>query len=84
MSKSGQRLTIGTVMRIDEVLAEVHALLANEMIAGTATRRVREAEQKLHDLRNEFAALAGLGFRLAFRLKDNDERRQRPNRALNH
>lgn len=54
-----------TAVWMDEQLGQIHTLLAREMIRGTATSAVEAAEQKLHDLRNEFAALTGLGFRFA-------------------
>ncbi len=54
-----------TAVWLDAQLGQIHSLLAGEMIRGTATAAVEAAEQKLHDLRNEFAALTGLGFRFA-------------------
>jgi hypothetical protein len=54
-----------TAAWMDTQLAEIHTLLARELLRGTATAAVQAAEQKLHDLRNEFAALTGLGFRFA-------------------
>jgi len=54
-----------TAIWLDEQLGEIHTLLARELLRGTATAAVEAAEQKIHDLRNEFAALTGLGFRFA-------------------
>ncbi len=59
------RITPQVAVRIDALIGEAHMLLARELLGGTATERVAQAEQKLHDLRNEFAALTGLGFRFA-------------------
>ncbi len=58
-------LSIESVIEIDEAIAEVHGLLIKELFAGAADPVIHEAEQKLHDLRNRFAALTGLGFRFA-------------------
>ena len=54
-----------TAIWLDDQLGEIHTLLAHELLQGTATPGVEAAEQKLHDLRNEFAGLTGLGFRFA-------------------
>ena len=58
-------LSTQTVIEIDTAIEQVHLLLVKEILAGTATPAVEQAEQKLHDLRNHFAALTGLGFRFA-------------------
>ncbi len=58
-------ITTQAAIKIDSLIAEAHTLLAKELLGGSATERVAQAEQKLHDLRNEFAALTGLGFRFA-------------------
>lgn len=65
MTGECQVLSIQSVIEIDEAIAEVHSLLMKELFAGTATPAVEAAEQKLHDLRNHFAALTGLGFKFA-------------------
>ncbi len=58
-------LNIQSIIEIDDVMGEIHGLLARELIAGEASPAVIQAEQKLHDLRNRFAALTGLGFKFA-------------------
>lgn len=65
MAADAQPLDRQSIIKLDDRIAQVHGLLVEEMLAGSATARVQAAEQQLHDLRNEFAALTGLGFRFA-------------------
>ena len=65
MSGERQVLSIASAIEVDEALAEIHALMVKELLAGRATPVIEQAEQMLHDLRNQFAGLTGLGFKFA-------------------
>ena len=54
-----------TAIKFDNAMLEVHSLLAEAMIRDNHLPRIEKAEQIMHDLRNEWAALTGLGLRFA-------------------
>ena len=65
MTGERQVLSVRSAIEIDGALAELHGLLVNEMLKGATSPVVEQAEQRVHDLRNQFAALTGLGFKFA-------------------
>ncbi len=51
--------------KFDDDLLEVHSLLAEALVREDYVKRIEKAEQLMHDLRNEWMALTGLGLRCA-------------------